>query len=73
MRRPPESIVILYILYIVRTRCMVTGGDICPLCAIRIGWSVIEAPDVEAAKKLLSDHPFIGRGGVLQINEPVEF
>ena len=34
---------------------------------------MIEAPDVEAAKKLLSDHPFIGRGGVLQINEPVEF
>jgi len=51
MRQPPESIVILYILYIVRTRCMVTGGDICPLCAIRIGWSVIEAPDVEAAKR----------------------
>jgi hypothetical protein len=37
------------------------------------GWSVVEAADAEAAAQLLSDHPFIGRGGVLQINEPVEF
>lgn len=34
------------------------------------GWSVIEAADLNAASKLLADHPFIGRGGVLQINEP---
>jgi hypothetical protein len=34
------------------------------------GWSVIEAADLNAATKLLADHPFIGRGGVLQINEP---
>ena len=34
------------------------------------GWSVIEAADLDAAAKLLADHPFIGRGGVLQINEP---
>ncbi len=34
------------------------------------GWSVIEAADLNAAAKLLADHPFIGRGGVLQINEP---
>jgi hypothetical protein len=34
------------------------------------GWSVIEAPDMNAAAKLVADHPFIGRGGVLQINEP---
>lgn len=34
------------------------------------GWSVIEAADMNAAVKLLADHPFIGRGGVLQINEP---
>jgi len=37
------------------------------------GWSVIEAADVAAAADLLSDHPFIGRGGTLQISEPVEF
>ena len=34
------------------------------------GWSVIEAADLNAAAKLLADHPFIGRGGVLQVNEP---
>ena len=34
------------------------------------GWSVIDAADLNAAAKLLADHPFIGRGGVLQINEP---
>jgi hypothetical protein len=34
------------------------------------GWSVIEADDAEAAVKVLSDHPFIGRGGVLQVSEP---
>ena len=37
------------------------------------GWSVIEAPSADAAVEILGDHPFIGRGGVLQINEPVEF
>jgi hypothetical protein len=35
------------------------------------GWSVIEAPDMNAAVKVLADHPFIGRGGMLQISEPV--
>jgi hypothetical protein len=34
------------------------------------GWSVIEAADLNAAAKLLADHPFIGRGGVLQVSEP---
>jgi hypothetical protein len=34
------------------------------------GWSVIEAEDLDGAAKLLTDHPFIGRGGVLQINQP---
>ncbi len=36
------------------------------------GWSVVEASDADAAAELLRDHPFIGRGGVLQIAEPVE-
>jgi hypothetical protein len=36
------------------------------------GWSVIEAPDAESVAQMLSDHPFIGRGGTLQINAPVE-
>lgn len=34
------------------------------------GWSVIEADDLNGAAKLVADHPFIGRGGVLQISEP---
>jgi hypothetical protein len=34
---------------------------------------LIEAADAEAALDALKDHPFIGRGGVLQIREPVEF
>ena len=34
------------------------------------GWSVIEAADEKAAATLLADHPFIGRGGVLQIGAP---
>lgn len=36
------------------------------------GWSVIEADDAARAAALLGDHPFISRGGVLQISEPVE-
>ena len=35
------------------------------------GWSVIEAADSDAAARLLRDHPFISRGGVLRIIEPV--
>ena len=34
------------------------------------GWSVLEAANTEEAAQKLSDHPFIGRGGVLQISEP---
>src|SRR5262245_24916264 len=37
------------------------------------GWSVIEAEDADAALELLKDHPFIGRGGQLQIGEPLAF
>lgn len=33
------------------------------------GYSIIEAADVEAAKELLASHPFIGRGGTLQVSE----
>lgn len=36
------------------------------------GWSVLEASDAETAAKLLKDHPFIARGGLLQISAPVE-
>ena len=36
-----------------------------------MGWSVIEASDSDAAARLLQDHPFVSRGGVLRIGEPV--
>jgi hypothetical protein len=34
------------------------------------GWSVIEADDADAALQILKDHPFIGRGGQLQVSQP---
>jgi hypothetical protein len=36
-----------------------------------MGWSVIEAANRDAAVRLMRDHPFISRGGILQICEPV--
>lgn len=36
-----------------------------------MGWSVIEAADGSAAVRLMEDHPFISRGGMVQLNEPV--
>jgi len=36
-----------------------------------MGWSVIEAEDSNAAVRLMQDHPFISRGGILQLSEPV--
>jgi len=36
-----------------------------------MGWSVIEAEDGNAAVCLLADHPFVSRGGILQLSEPV--
>jgi hypothetical protein len=34
------------------------------------GWSVIEADTTEAAAELLRDHPFVARGGELQLSPP---
>jgi hypothetical protein len=36
-----------------------------------MGWSLIDAPDRNAAVQLLEDHPLLGLGAVLQINEPI--
>jgi hypothetical protein len=36
-----------------------------------MGWSVIEAADRGAAVRLMQGHPFIARGGKLQVSEPV--
>ena len=35
------------------------------------GYSIIEAENAEAAVALLQSHPFVARGGILQVNEPV--
>ena len=34
------------------------------------GWSVVEAANMDEVAGILKDHPFVGRGGSLQINEP---
>jgi hypothetical protein len=36
-----------------------------------MGWSVLEAADSAAAVRLVQDHPFISRGGRVQLSEPV--
>jgi hypothetical protein len=36
-----------------------------------MGWSVVEAENGNAAVRLLADHPFISRGGILQLSEPI--
>jgi hypothetical protein len=33
------------------------------------GYSIIEAPSLEAAERDLQTHPYMGRGGTLQLNE----
>jgi hypothetical protein len=35
------------------------------------GYSVLEAVDLNAAADLLRDHPFVGRGGTLQVSQAV--
>jgi hypothetical protein len=35
------------------------------------GYSIIEAETLDAIVELLQNHPFVGRGGILQVNEPV--
>lgn len=44
------------------------GGVESPL----VGWSVIEAIDAEEAVFILRDHPFLDRGGTLQIHQPTQ-
>ena len=35
------------------------------------GYSVLRADDLDAAVDLVRDHPFVGRGGALQVTEAV--
>jgi hypothetical protein len=44
-----------------------------PADAVDIGgYSIIEAPTLDAAERVLHTHPFVGRGGTLQVNEVVD-
>jgi hypothetical protein len=55
---------------------LLLGGQLAkgqPADAVDIdGYTIIEAPDLADARALLADHPYIARGGTLQINECVE-
>lgn len=46
----------------------VSTGEPSPVSDI-IGYSIMEGDSVEAMKELLASHPFVARGGTLQINQ----
>ena len=48
----------------------VSSGSPAPAADVG-GYSMIEAADVNAAKEILKSHPYVGRGGTLQINEVI--
>jgi hypothetical protein len=46
----------------------VAAGD--PTVPVEIGgYSIIEADNLDSAVALLRSHPFVGRGGTLQVNQ----
>jgi hypothetical protein len=52
----------------VRTSTQVSGAS--PSALVEIGgYSIIQAASAEEAVKILTSHPFVSRGGTLQINE----
>jgi hypothetical protein len=52
----------------VTTVAQVSAGQPSPEAEIG-GYSIIETTDLDAAKELLSTHPFVARGGTLQVSE----
>ena len=54
----------------VRPATQVANGKPGPRVEIG-GYSVIEADDVEGAAAVLKSHPFVARGGTLQVDELV--
>jgi hypothetical protein len=36
------------------------------------GYTLLRAPDIDAAVQLVTNHPFLSRGGTLQVSEAVE-
>jgi hypothetical protein len=53
-----------------RSGTRVSNGAPTPQVAIG-GYSVIEAANLEEAVQVLSSHPFVARGGTLQVDEAV--
>jgi hypothetical protein len=47
------------------------GASVGEVAIPPMGWSVIDALDRKAAVQLLRDHPLLGLGALLQINEPI--
>jgi uncharacterized protein (DUF302 family) len=55
----------------VRTVTQVSSGA--PMAAAQIGgYSIIEAETPDAAATMLEKHPYVGRGGTLQVNQILE-
>jgi hypothetical protein len=54
----------------VQTVAVLAGNDPAAEAAVS-GYSIIEATDADAAKALLADHPFLGRGGTLQVSQAI--
>ena len=43
-----------------------------PTAAVEIGgYSIVEAASLDAVVNILKTHPFVGRGGTLQVNEMI--
>ena len=53
-----------------RPATQVSNGMAMPQVALG-GYSVIEATDVDEATEILRTHPFVARGGTLQVDEVV--
>ena len=49
----------------------VASGE--PLAAVDVGgYSIVQADDTEGAAAVLASHPYVGRGGTLQVNQFIE-
>jgi hypothetical protein len=54
-----------------RPTAQVADGSPLPRVAIG-GYSIIEADDAQTATAVLQSHPFVARGGTLQVDEVME-
>jgi hypothetical protein len=53
-----------------RPAAQVSNGSAMPRLAIG-GYSIIEAEDIKEATDILQAHPFVARGGTLQVDEAI--